>query len=231
MAKIELQADNREILGKKVKLLRQQNVTPVHLFGQSQNSLALQSATSTLEHVLSQAGETRLITLKVGSEKKTRPVLVREVQRDCINGKLIHVDFYEVSMSKKVQVEIPVVLTGEAPALKIKGVGMAHELNTLTIECLPDNIPNKIEVNVDALNAPGDAVHVKDIKPDAGIAILNNPEQAIVVITAPRVERVEEKEVVKEATAEATEEAQATDEKAKPAAEKGKPAAEKAKQE
>lgn len=212
MDKIELQVDNREILGKKVKLLRQQHLTPVHLFGHGQRSLALQSATLKLEHVLAQAGETRLITLKVGSERKTRPVLVREVQRDALNGELLHVDFYEVRMGQKVQVEVPIVLVGEAPALKNKGTGMGHELNTLTVECLPNAIPNKIEVDISTLMEAGDAVHVKDIKTEPGITVLNHADQTIVVITAPRVEKVEE--VVKEVPVEAA------------AAEEGKPAEE-----
>jgi large subunit ribosomal protein L25 len=223
MSKIELQAEKREILGKKVKILREQKVTPVHLFGHGQESLALQTSTGTLEHVLARAGETRLITLTVGEEKKTRPVLVREVQRNSLNGELIHVDFYEVRMGQKVQVEVPIVIIGEAPALKIKGTSLVHELNTLTVECLPDNIPNKIEVNIASLEVPGNAIHVKDVKVEAGIMVLNNPEQALVVVTAPRVERVEVKEEVKEApeTA-AAEETKATEEKAKPAAEKAK---------
>jgi large subunit ribosomal protein L25 len=220
MNKIELQTENREVLGKKVKILRQQKLTPVHVFGHGQNSLALQSATGKLEHVLAQAGETRLINLVVGEEKKTHPVLVREVQRDSINGQLLHVDFYEVRMDEKVQVEIPIILVGEAPALKIKGVGLNHELNTLTVECLPDAIPNKIEVDMSNLMEPGNAVHVKDLKPEVGITFLNHADQTIVVITAARVERAEE--VVKEAApaAEAAEGAEAKSGEEAPKAEK-----------
>ena len=212
MEKIELQSDNRVILGKGVKVLRKQKVTPLHLFGSGQDSQALQCDTNILERVLSRAGETRLITLTIADQKKTRPVLVREVQRDALTGILLHVDLYEVNMKEKVEVEVPVVLVGEAPALKIKGNSIAQELDTLTVSCLPDAIPNKVEVNVSSLLEHGNAIHVKDITGDHTFAILNNPEQTIVVISV-HIERVEEK-VVKEApAATAAEEAKPTETK------------------
>lgn len=197
MANIELQTENRETLGKKVRFLRRQRVTPLHLFGHGQDSLPLQADTSNVERVLVRAGETRLVSLRIGDESKTRPVLVREVQRRAMTGELLHVDFYQVRMGEKVEVEVPVVLIGEAPALKIKGNGLAHELNTLTVECMPDSIPNKIEVDVSSLSEAGDVIRVEDIIAGPNITILNTPEQPVVVITAAH---IEVKPVVEEVT-------------------------------
>jgi large subunit ribosomal protein L25 len=213
MVNIALQADTRLILGKHVKQLRLRKISPLHLFGQGIKSMALQSDNKALEAVLARAGETRLIDLTVNQEKKARPVLVREVQRDALNGTLIHVDLYQVRMDEKVEVEIPFVLVGEAPVLKTKGTGLGHELSALHISCLPDKIPNKIEVDVTSLEHPGDVIRVRDLTLDPDITVLSHADQAVVIVTTQRAEAPPE---VKEAPALAAEA------EAKPEAERGK---------
>jgi large subunit ribosomal protein L25 len=204
MDKIELKATNREILGKKVKHLRRQGITPVHLFGHGIESLALQCDTGELERVLGQAGQTRLISLKLAKEKKPRTAVVREFDRDWRKGKLIHVDFYQVRMEEKIKLEIPVVLVGEAPALKSKTNMLGHELGTLTVECLPAKIPASFEVDISSLTELDQAIRVKDIALDKDIIVLNNPDLVVVKISLRPVEKVEEKvvEAVVEAEAE-----------------------------
>ena len=175
----------------------------------------MQGDTNTVKKALTQAGETRLIDLKIDDEKKARQVLVRNVQWEAITGELIHVDFYEVRKGEKIEVEIPILFIGDAPALKASaGSTVAHELNTLNMQVLPENIPNHIEVNLTSLEKPGDVIRVKDVKVPTGMAILNGPEVVVAVITV----HVEEKAPVKEAPATATTAA------ATPAAEATKPA-------
>jgi large subunit ribosomal protein L25 len=200
MDKIELDVTNREILGKKVKHLRRQGITPVHLFGHGIKSLALQCDTGELERVLAQAGHTGLIGLKLGKEKKPRPVVIREFDRDWRRGKLLHVDFYQVKMEEKIKLEVPVVLVGEAPALKFKDNMLEHELEALTIECLPAKIPANVEVDISSFTEPGQAIRVKDIALDKDITVLNDPELVVVKISFRPVEKVEEEvvEVVEE---------------------------------
>jgi large subunit ribosomal protein L25 len=211
MDKIELKVSNREVLGKKVKHLRRQGITPVHLFGHGIESLALQCNTNELERVLGQAGQTRLITLKLAKEKKPRTAVVREFDRDWRKGELIHVDFYQVKMEEKIKLEVPVVLVGEAPALKSKTNMLEHELGTLTVECLPAKIPDSLEVDISSLTEPDQAIRVKDVTLGEGITVLNNPDLVVVKISLRPVEKVEEKvveEVVEaEAKAEMAEEA------------------------
>jgi large subunit ribosomal protein L25 len=213
MEQIELQANNRDILGKGVRFLRRQGITPVHLFGHDLKSLALQCQTAKLERSLAEAGEIRLVTLKVRDEKKVRPVLVREVQRESLTSKLLHVDFYQVKMDEKVEVEIPIVLVGEAPALEAKGNRLLRELDTLTIECLPSKIPTSLEVNVGSLTEAGQAVRVKDIAVDSDITVLSGPEQVVVTVIAQPEE--EEKVVAEEALVKSPEEAKQAEEKPK----------------
>jgi len=216
MDKIELEVTNREILGKKVKHLRRQGITPVHLFGHGIESLALQCDTDELEQVLSQAGYTGLIGLKLDKEKKPRTVVVREFDRDWRRGKLLHVDFYQVKMEEKIKLEVPVVLVGEAPALKSKDNMLEHELEALTIECLPAKIPASVEVDISSFTEPGQAIRIKDIALDKDITVLNDPELVVVKISWRPVEKVEEEvvEVVEEEVEaeEAVEEAGAPEE-------------------
>lgn len=204
MDKIELKVTNREILGKKVKHLRRQGITPVHLFGHGIESLALQCDTGELERVLGQAGQTRLISLKLSKEKKPRSVVVREFDRDWRKGQLVHVDFYQVKMEEKIKLEVPVALVGEAPALKSKTYMLEHELGTLTVECLPAKIPTSLEVDISSLTEPEQTIRVKDVALDKDITVLNDPELVVVKISSRPVEKIEE-EVVKEVAEEAVE--------------------------
>jgi len=226
MDKIELKVTNREILGKKVKYLRRQSVTPVHLFGHGIESLALQCDTGELEKVLGEAGYTRLITLKVAREKKPRTVVIREFNRHWHRGQLLHVDFYQVRMEEKIRLEIPIILVGEAPALKSKANMLDHELATLTIECLPAKIPNSVEVDISSLVEPEQAIRVQDVVLDKDIAVLNRPDLVVAKISLRPVEKVEEKvveeAVAAEAEAEVTEEAAETPKEAAPGEKKPK---------
>ena len=196
MEQIELLATTREVLGKKVRFLRRQGITPVHLFGHNVESAALQCDTAQLKRVLAQTGQTRLINLKLDKTRKPRNVVVREVQREPRTGELLHVDFYQVSMAEKIRVDIPIVPVGEAPALKLKENFLLQELNSLTVECLPDEIPTSVELDLASLAEAEQTIHVKDITLGEGITVLNNPEQLVVKISARRiVEEVAEKEV------------------------------------
>jgi large subunit ribosomal protein L25 len=224
MDKIELKVANREILGKKVKHLRRRGITPVHLFGHGIESLALQCDTSELDRVLGQAGQTRLITLKLAKEKKPRTVVVREYDRDWRRGELVHVDFYQVRMEEKIRLEVPIVLIGEAPALKSKENMLEHELPTLTIECLPAKIPNSVEVDINSLAALDQAIRVKDVTLDKDITVLNSPDLVVAKISSRPVEKIEEK-VVEEAVVAEAEEAVAGAEAAEEAAQAPKEAA------
>jgi len=204
MEHIELRVNTREVLGKKVRFLRREGITPIHLFGHGIESAALQCDTGQLQHILAQAGKTRLIGLRLDKARKPRNVVVREIQRDPQTGELLHVDFYQVRMAEKIKVEVPIVLVGEAPALKDKGNMLMQELSRLTIECLPDEIPPTIELDLSPLTEAEQAIQVKDIGLGEGITVFDDPEDVVVKISALPVEKVEEV-VVEEEVIEAAE--------------------------
>jgi large subunit ribosomal protein L25 len=186
MEKIEVKVDSREILGKKVKQLRRQGITPVHVVGRGIESKSLQCDTADLRRVLMTAGHTHLVDLKIGKERKVHPALVREVQIHPISREILHVDFYQVQMAEKVKMEVPLVIIGESPLMKQKDTMLEHELNTLTVECLPSDIPGSIEVDITQLVKVGQPIRVSDIILAAGISIVNEPEQAIIKVATVR---------------------------------------------
>ena len=209
MEQIELQTASRQVLGKKVRFLRRQGIIPVHLFGHGIEAVALQTDAAQLHQVLSQAGKTKIISLSLDKAKTPRNVMVRETQRNPLTGELLHVDFYQVIMGEKVQVEVPVALVGEAPALKSKDNMLAQELYSLSIECLPDHVPDSVELDLASLTEAEQSIQVKDITLGEGVTVLNDPERVVVKISVQPVEKIEE------VVAEAPEKAQLPEEEPK----------------
>ena len=121
MKDLKLKAAHRDVTGKKTRFLRRQGITPTHLFGHNLESLALQCDTTELKYIITQAGKTKLINLNIDGDKQPRSVFIREIQSDEVSRKLLHVDFYQVRKGEKITVDVPIVLIGEAPAMKMKG--------------------------------------------------------------------------------------------------------------
>ena len=195
MEQIELQVSTRKLLGKKSRFLRRQGITPVHLFGYDTEPMALQCETVRLKQVLKTAGKTKLVGLTVDKHKKPRNVVIREVQKNAISGELVHVDFFQVSMEEKIKVDVPLVLVGEAPALKVKTNMMAQDLSAVEIECLPDRIPETIQVDISVLVEDDQSIQVKDLVLGEGVVALTNPAQVVVRIAPLQIEKVEKKVV------------------------------------
>jgi len=211
---LTLRVSNRDVLGKKTRFLRREGITPVHLFGHNLNSLALQCDTAQLQQLIAQAGMTKLLNLEIENEKQPKSVFIREIQRQPSTGALIHVDFYQIRKSEKIKIEVPIVLTGEAPAMKLKGRSLMQTLNSLSIECLPDKIPPQLEVDLSPLEEANQAIHVRDITLGSGITINTDPDQLVVKITEAVAEKVVEEvvtEEVEEVKAEAEAEGQSTE--------------------
>jgi len=208
---LKLQAVPREVVGKKTRFLRRQGITPTHLFGHNLESLTLQCDTNQLQHLIAQAGKTRLVSLKIDTEKQARSVFVREVQRDSISKQILHVDFYQVKKGEKIAVDVPIVFVGEAPALKGKGRMLAHGINSLSIACLPGSVPPQIEIDLSPLEEVEQAIHVKDIVLDPEITVNADPEQLVVKVSEALV-KIEEEVPVEVEGEEVTAEAEAAEE-------------------
>ena len=208
MEGLTLQVTKRDSFGKKTRFLRRQGITPVHLFGHNLESLSLQCDTAELKHIIAQTGTTRLLSLNIDADKQPRSVFIREIQKDTISGQLLHIDFYQVRKDEKIKADIPIVLVGEAPALKEKGRTLTHGVTSLSIECLPDKLPPQIEVDLSPLEEKEQAIYVRDITLSPDITLFTDPDQMLVKVSEVRVEEVVEVvEVVAEEAEAPTEEA------------------------
>ena len=201
MERIELEAAKREVNGKKVRFLRREGITPANMYGHGLESVALQLDTKKLKQTLARAGKTDLISLKVSESDAPVMVLVREIQKHPVNNDLLHVDFYQVKMTEKIKAEIPLVLVGEAPALKKKNISLLHLIDTLHIEALPDHLPHNLQVDVSHLEEAEQSIFVKDIPLSEDITLLSDPEQLVVKVVETRVQ-VEVPEAVEAAVEE-----------------------------
>jgi len=135
--------------------------------------------------------------------------LVREIQRKPVSGLLLHVDFYQVSGKEKMTGEVPVHVVGTAPALETRANTMDIGLPMLTVECLPADLPARIDVNVGSLKSPGDAIRVSDIQVPEGVTIMNDHELVVVMIELERKKGAEAEEAGEQPVAEAAEKAEA----------------------
>jgi len=217
METITLKVANREVLGKEVKALRREGITPANIFGHGIESQAVQTDTVEAQKVLAKAGTTHLISLRLPAKKESHRVLVKKVQRDIITGKLLHIDFYQVRMKDKVRVAVPLIFQGESPASDRKDLMLLESLSSLEVECLPDDIPESIPVDLSELAEAGDHLLVSDLTLSDGITVLTHPEEVLARVSHARVAEVEE--VVEEEVEEEVEEAVAEKPEEEPVAE------------
>jgi len=211
MDDLTLKASTREVVGKRTRFLRRQGITPIHLFGHKIKSLTLECDTEELIRVATKAGTTTILNLEVDSEKRPRKVLIREVQKDAFGRELLHVDFYQIRKTEKIKADIPIVLTGESPALKFKGRLLIHPLSTLSIECLPDKLLHEIPVDLSVLEDVDQAIHVSDLDLGDDITIHQDPSELIVKVSEKAIGKAieEEEEAIEEGVEAEAEEASA----------------------
>lgn len=204
MDRLALQTQEREVLGKKVKKLRRAGQLPAHVYGKGVEGENVLVDLKDFLKIFSEAGETGLIDLKIGSEK-VRPVLIRAVQHNAVSGQIIHVDFYQVNLSEKVKVPVPLVLIGEeAETVKLGEAIVLQTLGEVEVEALPTDLVEKIEVDITPLKAIDDAITVAQLNFDRNKLTLSASEEEIVVKLAPAVTAEMEK-LMEEAAAETAE--------------------------
>jgi large subunit ribosomal protein L25 len=195
MEEIVLKATLRNVIGKQVKVLRNQGQLPAVLYGVGLEPTPIILDMRETSRILAQTPTSALITLEL--DGKRHKVLIRERQRNPLLGSLRHLDFHAVSMVQRLRIDVPVVLVGEAPAADAEGVLLVQATETLMVECLPGDIPDNISVDVSGLTEVGSAIYVRDIEPPANVSIYTGPDELIANVIFQAVEEVEE-EVVEE---------------------------------
>jgi large subunit ribosomal protein L25 len=196
MEEIIINADRRQIIGKHVKTLRREGKLPAVVYGKNLDSIPITLDYRESSRILDKLSPSALVLLKVDDEDHY--TLVREKQRNPILGSIRHVDFEAVSLTETVRSNVNVRLIGEAPAVEDYLGILVTSLEQLEVESLPRALPDIIEVDVSVLKEIGDSLTVKDLVMPEGVEVLHEPDEVIVVVTAPVMEPEEEVEEVEE---------------------------------
>lgn len=186
MEKIVLKANKRTVVGRGLGALRREGKLPGVVYGKAIDAplnvvFDLREASKLLRHV----GSSTLLTLDV--EGREIPTLVRERQRDFLKGNYTHIDFLAISLTEKVRTMVRIVLEGASPAVKDGGL-LITGIEEIEVEALPQDLPENIHIDIGVLKEIGNGIHVADLTIPAGVELLTNPEEMIVVVTAPAVE-------------------------------------------
>jgi large subunit ribosomal protein L25 len=194
------------VLGKKVKALRRAGVTPANIYGHNVDSVAIQVPTEDLKHVIKTAGRNEIVYLRLDGDEP-RPTFVRDIQHHPVADRILHVDFFQISLKEKVRMDVPIHLLGVPPAVDTYGGILVHGLDHISVEALPTDVPSAIEIDVSVLAEIDQAVHVSDLVIPEDVTLLTDPEQVVAKVSPPAVEIVEEVEEEEAAEGEEGEEA------------------------
>ena len=192
MDKILIQAEKREVTGKKVGALRRQGKLPGVMYGRHIDPMPILMDLREASKALFKLSASSIVTIELGGEEF--PALVREKQRDYIKNILEHVDFQVVSMKEKIRTLVTVELIGTSPAVKDFNGVVVQNLNQIEVEALPNDLPDRLELNMETLEEIGSSLLVSDLEVSDKVTILSNLEETVVVITGAALEIAEEEE-------------------------------------
>lgn len=191
-----LEAQKRSIKGKQVKSLRREGLLPGVIYGrigkEQIDPIKIQLDLRETSKKINKLTGSSLVNLNL--EGETYPVILREAQRDVIYGTLLHVDFMAVSLTDKLQTAVPIELIGQAPAEINMAAVVVTGISELEIECLPQDLPERIEVDATVLVDMDSAIYVKDLDLPASYDVLTDPEELIAGVTYVAIEEEPEEE-------------------------------------
>lgn len=203
MAEITLEVEKRDGVGKNAnRRLRRAGYIPAVVYGGGRETVSIQVKRKTLQDLLKQSGrENAVFLLKLAGTGKARHTMIRELDVDPIRREVVHVDFQRIVMTEKVRVAVPIELVGLAEGVKNEGGVLDFVTREVDLECLPANIPPRIELDVSALHV-GQHLEVKHLVLPPSVELLDPPDRVIVSVAHSRVAE----EVAVEVEAEAEEE-------------------------
>ncbi len=182
-----LAAAKREVVGKKSRRLRREGKIPAVLYGFGVDSTNLQLDAKEFETIYRNAGRTALVDVSVDEGLPVR-VFVQDVQRHPISLALYHVDFHAVNLRQEITTDVPIVLTGEAPAVHNNEGVLLRGLETVSVTALPTELPHQIDVSIESLEVLDDTIHVSDLPASDDYQIVTDPAEMLVRITAQQLE-------------------------------------------
>ena len=205
---LELAVDSRQAIGKENKRLRREGIVPGVVFGKGSASVPVQVDAKTFDTVYRAAGHTGIVKISVDGGRSAKSVMIKEVQRNPLTGRAVHVDFFLVNLTQEMQADVPLVYAGEAPAIEQTGGTLLTPIDHIRVRALPADLPHEVQVDISPLVDLEAAIHVRDLVVDAKVTILNDPEELLAKVTPPRVEEEPEEVPAEEAAMEEAEAAQ-----------------------
>jgi large subunit ribosomal protein L25 len=194
MEQIELSAARRTVEKGGAKRIREQGRVPGIVYGHGFENVPLHMEALELTRILTEAGASSLIHLRIDDASVTQPVLAREIQRDVLTGDPIHVDFLAVSMTERITAEVTINLVGEPDAVTTGDGLLLQGANTLEIECLPGDLIPSLDVDVSGLELHS-AIYVADLQVPATVMVLSDPQELIAQVVPERLEEEVEEAV------------------------------------
>lgn len=202
MAEVTLEVSRREASGKEIaKKLRRDGEVPGVVYGGRREPVAITVNRKAVADLIQKSdhGVRSIFLLKMAGTDQQRHAMIKDIQIDPISRRMTHIDFVRVMMDEVVRVTVPVHLSGTAKGVKEGGV-LDWQMRELHVECLPNAIPDTIEVDVENIDVH-DYVHVSDLKLPEGVKVLEDPERVVVGVTHARAEAVAEAAPVEEGAA------------------------------
>jgi large subunit ribosomal protein L25 len=183
---MELKASKREITGKATRRLRRQGLLPAVLYGEHSEPTTVEVAMHDFERVYARSGRTQLVDLVV---ERGRPhkVLIKDVQVSPRYNTFLHVDFHQVSLRERLQVEVPVSVVGDTELVRAGEADVLQVLQSLRVECIPTRIPEVIEIDISGLTEIDAAVRLADLRLPEGVSVVGDPEDVVVKLAGRRV--------------------------------------------
>src|SRR5687768_8592206 len=186
MEKVVLKAEKRDVIGKQVKAMRRAGKLPAVIYGRHTDPIIVSLDAHSASLALGRLTSSSLVTIDL--DGKEFPTLVREKQRDYIKNRLLHVDFLTVSLTETLRASVAVNLVGVSVAVKDYDAVLVTNLQSLEVECLPSDLPERIDVDISVLVRPGEGIRVRDIKVSDKVLLLDDPDTMVVVATFAKVE-------------------------------------------
>lgn len=194
--RIEMNAETRSVTGKAVRRLRRDGIIPVVVYGgKLDDALSLQVAERELQRVLQQAGTGNVIYINVDGAN-SYPALARAVDRHPTRNDILHADFLAVRLDRLIRADVQLVAVGESlPAVNNEAILM-QEINTITVEALPQNLPSQVQVDVSGLTEIGQQLTIADLNVSDEVTIIAGPDTVIVSLAPPVRVPVDEEEAI-----------------------------------
>lgn len=189
MEKVVLKATKRSVVGKQVKQLRRKGELPAVIYGAHVEPINISLEAHSTGLILPKLTASSVINVEV--EGKVYPVLVRETQKNYVKDLYTHVDFLAVSLSEKITANVRIHFHGVAPAIKEFSAAIVHSLESIEVEALPNDLPEKIEVDLTKLAKLGDSYHVRDLAIGPNVTVLTPKDELVVVASATHEESLD----------------------------------------